>query len=945
MKIEQNLLFILFSLSFLLYSCEGSGVDNPMKNFDIDTKYLSQNFSNTTNDITIPVITSLPGAEWSVESSAPQWCVVTKNSSANSIRLYVVASEEPDIRNATVTLKSAIKKIEIQVQQLGYGAAIILDKYSSTIDSKGGGLKVITTANVEYTTEITGGWVKPVPSKTKSTRALEQSQSTYTVEPSLLYENRDATITFTCKSDPKVKATYTLTQKGLDVTMEDVTPGKDTKLTIIAGKASEQQQGNEIEKSWDGIYDDKHIYHSRWYERTVFPVTLEYELNGDNQVDYCIYYPRSGDGRFGRLKLYYQTTENPSYTLVKEYDFDEKATPTKINFDTPIINATKFKFEVLSGAKNYVNCAEMEFFTAQTGLNPLEENLLEVFTDVTCSELKQGITDAQIYKLPSLFINIALKLRSNTYDPWEKQFRIHDYKAYSHPGRWAKELRTNSYTTLDNPTGIYAQAGEEVVVLVGNTHKNSVWLHGIENAEENGDVYLLKEGVNKITLLRNSFLYFVYNTDLTFSTPPIRVHIPLNSGKVTGYFDLEEHKTDAAYAELLSKATHKYFCVKGKDMILYFHRNRLIQYQPTTIVDYITLWDHIVNWQLELMGIGDVRPTQFNNHLSAISEDSNGSNYMWASGSQIGFADNALGVFMPYEKMRHGSLTWGPAHEVGHMHQSAITWTGIAESSNNLFSNYVIHKIGVDPSHGMALGELARVRYVEKLPHIYFMGKSNVEHTEIHMRIYWQLYWYFHECKIKPDFYPKLFQKMRSMPQRPNSQIGESQLDFVMAASEVSGLNLTEFFDVWGFLTPADNLPVKQYGEGTCNITQEMIDATKAFMSKYPAPKHPFYYMEDRLKTNPLLEGNLGKEIGDVGYYTQFTNNLKVSSSISYSLSSRSVSIANGAEAVAFELWQNNNRVYFSNFLNFVIPESITTTGLTIKAVQSDGKRIDIPKK
>ena len=33
---------------------------------------------------------------------------------------------------------------------------------------------------------------------------------------------------------------------------------------------------------------------------------------------------------------------------------------------------------------------------------------------------------------------------------------------------------------------------------------------------------------------------------------------------------------------------------------------------------------------------------------------------------------------------------WGPAHEIGHVHQAAINWASSTESSNNLFSNYII---------------------------------------------------------------------------------------------------------------------------------------------------------------------------------------------------------------------------------------------------------------
>lgn len=74
-----------------------------------------------------------------------------------------------------------------------------------------------------------------------------------------------------------------------------------------------------------------------------------------------------------------------------------------------------------------------------------------------------------------------------------------------------------------------------------------------------GDIYFLKEGVNKITIRNRGQLFVMYTADLQSNPTSIRIHIPLGSGQVTGYFDLQRHQTNEKYAELLSKATDKYF--------------------------------------------------------------------------------------------------------------------------------------------------------------------------------------------------------------------------------------------------------------------------------------------------------------------------------------------------------------------------------------------------
>ena len=59
------------------------------------------------------------------------------------------------------------------------------------------------------------------------------------------------------------------------------------------------------------------------------------------------------------------------------------------------------------------------------------------------------------------------------------------------------------------------------------------------------------------------------------------------------------------------------------------------------ILSAINLWDNIIGWEQELMGIEDVRPTQVNNHLFAISPEGA---YMWASDYRIAFVYTYLEI-------------------------------------------------------------------------------------------------------------------------------------------------------------------------------------------------------------------------------------------------------------------------------------------------------------
>ena len=591
----------------------------------------------------------------------------------------------------------------------------------------------------------------------------------------------------------------------------------------------------------------------------------------------------------------------------------------------------------------------MEFYRYNQE-NTLENTLLTVFSDVTCSALKEGVTDEQINALPDYFVRLAKALQNNTYDPHEKEFRIREYAPYSIPEEWATKLMTKKYSNLDNPTGISVQQGDEIIVLVGDTHGQqislqSIWESGEEYKQTNvsGEVYFLSPGINKLTMRKEGQLFVMYNTDLTSpDAQPVKIHIPMGSGKVTGFFDLKEHKTDEKYAELLKKATHKYFCVRGERIMFYFHTAKMQEFVPNQILSAINLWDDIIGWEQELMGIEDVRPSQVNNHIFAISPEGS---YMWATDYCIGFVYTYLNnILLKENVMANKDNAWGPAHEIGHIHQAAINWPGSTESSNNLFSNYILYKLGKYCSRGSELNDLADSRFVRKKAW-YNMGDATHqgEDTEIHMRMNWQLWNYYHRCGHNPKFWQTLFKLLRE-DRITESDPGGAQLKFAMKASEAAGEDLTDFFDLWGFFIPGEDT-IEQYGTWKYKVTEEMIQEAKTFMKKFPKPKHAFQYIEDRKAGDTGLD----TKPSDTGYYTQFEGEVKaVSPNIAYTVSGRKYTVENGENAVAFELRKNNAEgelVYFFNMFSYDIPAGIELGNAKLYAVQADGKRIEIPVK
>ena len=749
-----------------------------------------------------------------------------------------------------------------------------------------------------------------------------------------------------------------ITQQGHGGKVSDIEG--DMLIKPTGGQASEAQSGWGIEKTWDGDTSPDTHYHSRWGSATQFPVTLEYYFDGNNSdMDYIVYHSRNGNGNFGEFDLYVATKSKPDYVLYGSYDFKMRSTSSRIDFKETLNKVTKVKFVVHTGqgdgtGYSYVSCSEMQFFARNTSEN---ERLLNVFTDLTCSVLKEGVTPEAIEALPPYFGKIANTIREGKYTDHEQEFRIQEYKPYSNPEEWAEKLMTKKYTLLDNPTGITVKEGDEILLLVGDTYGNTISVQNVgETGNEgekqtaaSGDSYFLQSGINKITIKKTGMLFIIYHTDLTSSNAkPIKIHIPLECGEVAGYWDLEKHKTNEKYEELINKCKYKYFCVRGKRMIFYFHRNQMKEAVPHDINSAISLWDDMVGYQHELMGLEGIYPEQMNNHVFAISPETG---YMWQADYRVGFVYTYLSnILLKDNVMAAKDNAWGPAHEIGHIHQKTINWPSCSESSNNLFANYTLYKLGKYCSRGWTLDNLANYRFVDG-DVWYNMGDETHqnESTEIHMRMHWQLWNYYHRCGHKTDFWPEMFKYLRQEGNRiEESNPGEGQMKFAKAACQIANEDLTEFFEMWGFLEPVNNVTYSQYGTWTYNVTQAMIDETKAYMAQFPKKAAPFYYLEDR------KYGDVGLGVddytsrdddpGNVGYYTQFEGEgQKITKTITYTRSGQTISIKDGEEAVAFELYKDNKLIYFSTKFNFTVPEKITLdNNVKVCAVQANGKRFEL---
>ena len=633
----------------------------------------------------------------------------------------------------------------------------------------------------------------------------------------------------------------------------------DIKIKVKDGKSSSSQPGNGIGLSFDENLSTN--YHSNWNNSSsdYFPITLEYQFGEDTDMDYFVYYPRrSGvNGNFKEVEIEVKSRANSrgveEWKKVLSHDFGGSSSPARIDFPEPQIGVTAVRFIVKSGAgdrQGFASCAEMKFYRK----NPQHFDFASLFTDATCSELKPGITEAQINTCThSFFKNLAYYIYKNRYD---KEFRVNQFKAYPHPGVQAKENKTSPYSLMDNPTGISVQQDEYLIVLADKLPAK-VWLRvqnldvpGGDGAQHPVD-YPLHEGINKIKMQTKGLVYILYHSPDYASLPPIKLHFA--SGKVNGYYDSQNPAHQGREKELLAAAEDPYFDVLGKYAHLTFPTDRFRKHTKN-LRKLIDTFDTIVYNEQELLGLVRYNRVFKNRMYFHVMYHS----HMYATSFRTAYNDKTLSSLCD-EELLSTSSCWGPAHEVGHCNQTrpGLKWLGTTEVTNNIMSEYIQTTVFGQPSRVQSevLNDaVSKNRYTKAWNQVIVERISHAEEKDVFCKLipFWQLQLYFGNVlerspKTQTDkggFYPDVYEYYRTHADVFGA--GRQQLEFVYVASQAAHLNLLDFFEKWGFLKPVD-IRLNDYREGDLKVTQKDADEirTRVEALGFPKPIVPLEYITD----------------------------------------------------------------------------------------------------
>ncbi|MDO5105662.1 M60 family metallopeptidase [Capnocytophaga sp.] len=921
MKKKQLLKMIMFFVVvvFTAINCKKEVQEEPFLRVE------NVNFGKEATSRKVIVETNVQN--WTVTAPTEMWLEVKKE--GNGIKVSV--SENKDLtRSAKFVVQGGGLSKEVKVTQIGAAPDIAIDKDNFKVEKIANDITIIITANVSY--EITlPDWI------TKKGEEVSGHTTKYifSIAKNESDKDRNGKIELLSKGvNPVISKTIQIVQKG-QYTNDNVSAIEgDIKLKIASGSASSSHQGEDIEKSFDG--DMSTIYHSHWTNTgtNYFPITLEYVLENAQNVDYMMYYPRTegSNGHFKEVEIHVKTEGSADYTKIKDFDFRGNGKVTRVTFN-PISNAKSFKLVIKSGIGHqepgFAAAAEIEFYRKNT------ENFdpSAIFTDITCSELKAGITDGQIQNISNPFYkDIAQYMKLGQYP---SEFRIQEYRAWPNPDEYRDRYRMQySYSNLDNPTGMSAIEGEDLVVFVGPTQGRQIQIK-IQNLNKPGgdgfneaSYHPLYEGVNKFKAGKSGLIYLQYQTTDYQNAPKIKVHFA--TGKVNGYFDKTKHNA-ADWNRLINAATNTYFDVIGEKAHLCFPVESYKTHTGSRGKDLIDQFDKLLGQTHKFMGLTKERNKELpNRSYFQVMYTS----FMYCTAYRTSYNVGTMETLCNPDKM--GAATdktqtsiWGPAHEIGHAHQVKPTfmWIGMTECTVNMNSMNIqtAWEIPTRLETESMQGEGGYNNRYEKAYNIGIVPKKafgDIGDVFCNLVPFWQLNLYFSKAKNDPEFSVKLYDKVREVPVQNPINDGKCQVDFTKIISELTGTDLTSFFEKWGFYVPI-NKQIHDYDRRNLIVTDAYAGQIKNEITalklleitdkiEYICDSNWTYFRDQ----SPVVKGNAtknGSRVTTTGYQN----------------------------VVAYEVYEGNELIYVSNKNSFDIKRSFGAD-TRVYAIAYNGERTEV---
>lgn len=701
---------------------------------------------------------------------------------------------------------------------------------------------------------------------------------------------------------------------------------KDLKIGVVSARMVKQDgtlvDEEEIKKTYDG--DRSTVSYIGAYN-----LSYIYEFGEEGEViDYVIYHPYdvSGGwiGSWGKVSIYLMEAGENEFQHYEDKEFGGTALPTTIFFEGhKQIKAVKFLVkDNQSSNSGWSQCSEIEFYRLE---NPLFDPLT-LFTDQTCSELKEGVTEQNIKDCTNSFYrNIAQAMYKGTY---KREFRIQEFPACAHPRTHARENLITGFSLYENVTGIFVDKGEKFIVLVGDMHGESVTLKIIDLSSEvsSSAAFPLRPGFNEMEMPNKGLVYVAYHTQNNETAEPIKIHFV--TGKVNGYFDVTKH-TKEQWQSIIGNSVFTFFDMVGKRSHITFSSTDFGQYCDDPFV-LMEQYDRLVDLGEELTGLEKYNRKLKNKLYVRYNRGSGGA---MAAAENVIIWNNKNSYSIPSAVSADMFELWGVAHELGHELQvlpGRQRYNGMLEVTNNILPIYAQLKFGKDSrlfnsittKQGQAFQsefERAMTYYGAELrPHNYNMKGNRTVLTKLVP--YWQLCLYASEVRGE-DWFKDYYEELRKS--KNNSSNGDAQMDVVRIFCKVSGLNLLEFFEHTGFLTPASDKTDNNTDVFT--VTHDMITNLKKEIEAkgYPKPDVQFWRLTDQKENIEAFKQKKSVVAGKA------------------SRSGKTFTMTGWQNVVAYEVYTNGKLVFVSPHQNFTV-EGAVDKSTYVNAVSATGEETKV---
>ena len=663
------------------------------------------------------------------------------------------------------------------------------------------------------------------------------------------------------------------------------------------------------------------------------------------------------------------------------------------------ISGTEWTFEEVNiGAEEIAAAAAayQDYANVLDNADAIAANVGGLFEDNACTVLKAewaAKSDdevlAALEDVPADLQQAVLKIKNNAWDSVtrEKEFRVYDYKPYSNPEVWADRLFTRPYNRINNPTGISTSDSKSFIYVFVEDIPEGTTIDLAEMASTKfwGNDTPLHVGLNIVPCAnKDGSLYIRYICETATDGkkladyPTVKVHI--ENGYVNGFWSKERGHTNEDWVYMRDNMFKNPMAVQaaGDLTVLNFRTYEFLKECPNNIEGVMRLWDFWNSRQNHYMAL-DKYDEWRNNKQLAMSDD-NG--FMDASSYRTHYNNNTLSTIVNYDLLiEDAGSSWGPNHEIGHTNQYAFQIVGTSEVSNNALTNFAIFDQGTHVSRGNNM-ENQILDFENKIPYV-VRGEGSYGSKLFSMtRMYFQLFLYFHAAGKDTTFYPRLFEKLRydRLPgwatgswdeldengfYKNSVDASKDQLKFAEACCEIAQMDLSEFFEAWGFFIPMKNAFVGDYGHHWVYLLEEDAKASKARMQKYEKKGGHLMFLEDRVRKSPRKKSPFsdgtgyranyadwdGETIGAVGNFGQWMDYIDETVKAQgyyYAVSKGKVVIKeaeNAGGALGFKLYnaETGELLSYTNKYEMNVPVSASGATLKVVAAQADGTDYEVP--